>query len=182
MTERRVIGLVAACAYVATIWLANDAITRWGIVSVGFGLAAPAGVYFAGLSLTLRDLLSDTLGRLAVVAAILLGAGLSYLLGADSTIPGGHASIAVSSGLAFLLSEFADFAVYTPLRERGWLRSIFASNLVGAVIDSLVFLWLAFGSVALWKGQVVGKTWVTLLAILVLWLVRRSWRRTEAVL
>ena len=35
---------------------------------MGFGLMAPAGVYFAGLAFTFRDLTQEKLGRRAVVA------------------------------------------------------------------------------------------------------------------
>jgi queuosine precursor transporter len=171
----RRIGLVSLGLYVATIWLANWAVNHYGIVSVGFGLVAPAGVYFAGLALTLRDVTQKTLGKAAVVAAILLGAGLSYLIGGGATIPGGHASIAVASGIAFLFSEFCDFAVYTPLAERRWLAAVLASNTVGALVDSLLFLWLAFGSVAFWKGQFVGKMTMTLVAVAALAFMRSVW-------
>ena len=43
------------------------------------------------------------------------------------------------------------------------------SNLVGNVLDSVVFLALAFGSLEFLVGQVVGKTWVTLLAAPFFW-------------
>ena len=34
--------------YVVVIFLANWSINKWGIVPIGFGLSAPAGVYFTG--------------------------------------------------------------------------------------------------------------------------------------
>jgi uncharacterized PurR-regulated membrane protein YhhQ (DUF165 family) len=46
----------------------------------------------------------------------------------------------VASAVAFLFSELADFVVYQPLRERRWLLAVFASNVVGLVIDSILFL------------------------------------------
>lgn len=167
------IGWIAAAAFVATVWAANYAVEHWGIVSVGFGLMAPAGVYFVGLAFTLRDIVHRTLGRAAVIGAIILGAGLSYWISDGVTLPGGHLSLALASGLAFLLSETADLAVYEPLRKRGWLPAVAASNTVGILIDSALFLWLAFGSLAFFWGQVVGKAWMTLLAIAVLALIWR---------
>jgi queuosine precursor transporter len=145
-----------AVAFIATIFAANWAIEQFGLVPVGFGLRAPAGVYFAGLAFTFRDLVQERLGRGAVVLGILAGAALSAVV---------SSRFAAASALAFLLSEGADFAVYTPLRERGWLLAVFASNLIGLIVDSAVFLWLAFGSVEFLPGQVLGKLWVTLLAI-----------------
>jgi uncharacterized PurR-regulated membrane protein YhhQ (DUF165 family) len=78
--------------------------------------------------------------------------------------------------VAFLLSELADFAVYTPLRRRTWLGAVAASNTVGLVIDSALFLWLAFGSLEFLAGQVVGKAWMTALAVVLMAL----WRRRRA--
>jgi queuosine precursor transporter len=155
-------------AYIATIFAANWAITTFGLVPVGFGLLAPAGVYFAGLAFTFRDLTQEALGRRWTYAAIVIGAALSGLLSGP---------LAIASGAAFLLSETADLLVYTPLRERHWLGAVATSNVVGLIIDSALFLFLAFGSLEFLLGQIVGKLWMTALAVLVLWLTHklRSW-------
>jgi uncharacterized PurR-regulated membrane protein YhhQ (DUF165 family) len=158
-------GLVAAAAYIGTIFAANWAINRYGPVSVGFGLMAPAGVYFAGLAFSLRDVTQNTLGRGAVVVAILLGAIASAFV---------NTHFAFASATAFLVSEMADFAVYTPLQDRGWLKAVVASNVVGFFFDSVLFLWLAFHSFAFLRGQLVGKAWMTAAFVLVLLPFRRS--------
>jgi uncharacterized PurR-regulated membrane protein YhhQ (DUF165 family) len=145
--------------YLATIVLANWAISMFGIVPVGFGLAAPAGVYFAGLAFILRDLVQDRQGSTDTLLAVLAGAMLSALI---------SPSLAFASGSAFLVSELADFAVYTPLRRRHWLSAVALSNTVGLAIDSGLFLWAAFGSLDFLAGQIVGKLWITVLAIAVL--------------
>lgn len=157
-------GLIALIGYVLTIILANVAIMMFGIVPVGFGLMAPAGVYFAGLVFSLRDALHETLGRRWVVAAILFGATISAALSPQ---------LALASGLAFLFSELADFAVYTPLRERNRLGAVVASNTVGVVVDSALFLWMAFGSLQFLAGQIVGKSWMTALTVMLM----LAWRR-----
>jgi uncharacterized PurR-regulated membrane protein YhhQ (DUF165 family) len=153
---RQMPGLVALVGYITTIVAANIAITLIGFVPVGFGLMAPAGVYFAGLAFTLRDAVQETLGRRWTIIAILVGAGISAGLSAQ---------LAVASGVAFLASELADFAVYTPLRHRSWLTAVVLSNTVGVIIDSALFLWLAFGTLEFLTGQVVGKLWMTALAV-----------------
>lgn len=154
----------APAAFVATIFAANWLIETFHLVPVGFGLMAPAGVYAAGLGFTFRDLTQERYGKGITLCCIGIGACLSAWI---------SPRFALASGVAFLASELADFAVYTPLRERGWLKAVFASNLVGLVVDSALFLWLAFGSMAYLPGQVVGKVWVTLLAVAVLWMLRR---------
>lgn len=154
--------------FIGSIFGANWTLGQYGIIPVGFGLVAPAGVYFAGLTFTARDMMHETLGRSYVVGGILIGGLLSYLI---------EPTFAVASAAAFLLSEFSDYAVYAPLRRRGWLRAVFVSNVVGVVVDSALFLWLAFGSIEFIEGLVVGKAYMTLAAIAVLFLVRkRGWR------
>lgn len=157
--------MIFLIAYIATIFAANWAIQQFGVVPVGFGLMAPAGVYFAGLAFTFRDLTQDSLGRTWTIGAVLIGAALSALVS-----PG----FALASGTAFLFSELADLLVYTPLRERRWLTAVALSNVVGFVIDSILFLSLAFGSLDFLAGQIVGKAWMTILAVAVLWFWRRS--------
>lgn len=156
--------------YILTIPAANWAVGTFGFVPVGFGLMAPAGVYFAGIALTMRDLAQESVGKTWIVAAIVAGAALSFAV-ADPFI-------AVASATAFLFSELADFLVYQPLRKRRWLVAIAASNIVGLVIDSALFLGIAFGSLEFMPGQIVGKVWMTLLAVLILWCIR--WYRRVA--
>lgn len=154
------VGLAALAAFIATILLANWLVSRFGVVPVGFGLEAPAAVFAAGIAFTLRDLVQEELGRVAVVVAIVAGAVVSLLVAS----PG----LAAASGTAFLVSELADLAVYAPLREKTWLGAVAVSNTVGAALDSIIFLSLAFGSLQFLPGQMLGKTWMTAAAIVLL--------------
>ncbi|MDP3162492.1 MAG: VUT family protein, partial [Reyranella sp.] len=79
----------------------------------------------------------------------------------------------VASTAAFLLSELADFAVYTPLQSRGLVLAVLASSVVGLVVDSVLFLWLAFGSLDYIAGQILGKLWMVLLALPVVHWIRK---------
>lgn len=139
------------------------------LVPVAPGIMAPSGVLMIGAALVLRDLVQRRLGIEFGVAAIVAGAAISA-----GVAP---ASLVVASATAFLLSEFADFAVYTPLARRRLVAAVVASSMVGLVVDSIVFLWLAFGSLDFLLGQIVGKAWMVLLAIpLVAYLRRRDER------
>lgn len=157
--------MIWSIAYIATIVGANWSLERFGVVPVGFGLLAPAGVFFAGLAFTFRDLVHERLGVTGAVAAMLVGAFLSWFI---------SPAFALASGAAFLFSELCDLAVYAPLRRRHWLGAVAASNTAGLVVDSALFLWLAFGSLAFIEGQIVGKTYMTALAVAVLWSVRHA--------
>jgi len=161
--------------YIATIPLANWMIGNVGtfcipdgpcMIPLGFGLTAPSGVLMIGLALVLRDFVHDTLGAKWALGAILVGALLSYFL-ADPFI-------AVASLVAFAVSELSDFAVYAPLRKRSRSMAILASGIVGSIVDSALFLYLAFGSLAYVEGQIVGKLAMTVLVVLFLPTVKKS--------
>ena len=118
-----------------------------------------------GLALVLRDLVQRRLGRSVAITAIVAGAALSGAVAPPQLI--------VASATAFLLSELADFAVYTPLQSRGLVLAVLASSVVGLVVDSVLFLWLAFGSLDYLAGQILGKLWMVLLALPVVHWIRK---------
>jgi uncharacterized PurR-regulated membrane protein YhhQ (DUF165 family) len=153
--------------FVATVLGANWAMSRFDIVPIGFGIHAPAGVYFAGIAFTLRDLLHNQPGssRPWIISAIIVGALLSAVV-ADAQ------RLALASATAFFLSEITDWAVYSPLRRKGWIMAVAASNGMGLLVDSIIFLSLAYGSLAFLEGQILGKAYMTLLAIGILAIIR----------
>ena len=154
-----------AASFLGCILASNYVTTRFGMVSVGFGLTATAGTYFAGASFVLRDFVHDTGGRRWVVALIVAGSILSFLIAAPY--------IALASAVAFLLSESADFAVYQPLRRRGYIRAAIASNIAGTLVDTFAFLWIAgFPIQQALAGQITGKLTVTAVAVLGVVIVR----------
>ncbi len=166
-------------AFAATIPAANWLIGNVGtqcipegpcLLPVGFGLSAPSGVLMVGGALVLRDIVHEQFGARIAIASILVGAFLSAMFAMPA--------LAMASAAAFLLSEIADLLVYAPLRRRRLLLAVLLSGLVGSIIDSAVFLLLAFGSLDFVTGQVVGKFWMTLLALPLMVSLRRS--RVEA--
>ena len=167
-------------AFIACIPIANWMIGNVGTVCVpqgpclvpvwpwgpgGHPLMAPSGVLMIGLALVLRDLVQRRLGRSVAITAIVAGAALSGAVAPPQLI--------VASAAAFLLSELADFAVYTPLQSRGLMLAVLASSVVGLVVDSVLFLWLAFGSLDYVAGQILGKLWMVLLALPVVHWIRK---------
>lgn len=174
MNTRRAAGLFALAVYITSVVLANWLTTHYGLTAVGFGLTATAGTFAIGGAIMTRDLLQDGLGRIVVLLAIGAAAGLSYLV-ADP-------HIARASALTFLIAEFLEFAVYTPLRARTrlgtgrWAGVVVLANAVGAVLDTLLFLHLAGFPVTGRgvAGQLVGKAWVTVAVVLIAMGVRRA--------
>lgn len=161
------LGLLAFVAYAASILAANLASTHWPAPTI-LALSIPAGTLFAGLTFTLRDLLHETSGPRAVFAAIAVGTALSWLLASPR--------IAGASVLAFAISEALDSTVYAGLRSRSRLLAVAGSNVAGLLIDTVLFVPLAFGSFAAVPGQIAGKLIATALTVAVL-LAARSRRR-----
>ena len=178
MTASR-LGWAAFALFLASVPFANWLIGHVGTICVPQGpclvpvapplfgptLLAPSGVLAAGVALVLRDAVQRCLGARWGLVAIVVGAALSALVAPPALV--------LASGAAFLLSEGADFAVYTPLQRRGLLLAVVASSAVGLVVDSVVFLGLAFGSLDYLPGQVVGKAWAVLFALPLVRLLRR---------
>ena len=177
-SRRRIEGWIFLVLFCLTIPAANWMIGHVGtaclrdgpcVLPVAPGLMAPSGVVMIGAALVLRDLVQRRLGVRYGLAAIFVGAILSAALA--------PASLVIASTAAFLFSELADFAVYTPLAQRRLVAAVAASSVAGLVIDSLVFLWLAFGSLDFLEGQIVGKLWMVLLSLpLIAYLRRRDER------
>ncbi|WP_163506549.1 VUT family protein [Fodinicola acaciae] len=147
----------------ATVVAANTMTTRLGVVQIGFGLAAPAGVYAVGLLLVLRNVVQAALGSRGAWAVVFAGTGLS-LATAD-------ANIVLASGAAFAFSETLALAGFALLERRWPALCLVVSAAAAAIADSMVFLFLAFGPPTLWTllpGQLLGKTLGALAALLVL--------------
>ena len=174
--------ILAFTVYCLSIPAANWMISNIGTQSfpggphtipVGFGYSAPSGVLLIGFALFARDIIQRISGRNIALIAIGLGSMISYLL-ADK-------NIATASVIAFAIGELVDLCVYTPLHKKRIVTAVVVSGIVGGVVDSLLFLQIAFGSTMFWQGQVIGKAYVSCLAGLLIWIYNRdlSQRRTS---
>lgn len=170
-------GLTASLILIGSLLAANWVTTDYGFIPVGFGFESTAGTLFAGVMLASRDAVQDALGRLFVLGLILIGTIVSLAIAAPA--------IAIASAVAFLTAETLDFAIYTPIRSRAkfgdkrWAIAVVASNIAGAITDTVVFLGIAFGASAIMPalpGQMVGKLWATLAYLILGAIAAYAWR------
>lgn len=133
------------------------------LLPVAPGIWTASGVYVAGLSLAVRDVVHERFGGVVAFVVVVLGAGLSAMI---------SPAVALASASAFVLSEAADAGIYSALR-RGLSRpaAVMVSGVVGAVVDGISFVWIAFGSLDLGAGNVIGKLYASA-ALAAYW-----WRR-----
>jgi queuosine precursor transporter len=171
-------GLIFLALFCLTIPAANWMVGNVGttcprngpcLIPVAPGLMAPSGVLMIGVALVLRDLVQRRLGVGVASAAVIAGSLLSAALAPPALV--------IASAAAFLISEFADLAIYTPLARRRLVTAVVASGLVGVVLDSVVFLSLAFGSLDFLTGQIVGKALMVVASIPFIALLRRRDQR-----
>jgi uncharacterized PurR-regulated membrane protein YhhQ (DUF165 family) len=161
---------LAFAVFAATIPAANWLIGNVGttcipngpcLIPVGFGLMAPSGVLMIGLALVLRDWLHELAGWRWSFVAVLVGGALSLLFSPPA--------LAIASAAAFTLAEMADLAVYAKLRARGKAVAVMASQIVGAALDSALFVYLAFGSLDFSAGTTVAKIYAGAAVAAYLW-------------
>jgi len=142
------IGLVGL--YLAAIVAANLSVSWFGPAAVVVN-----AFFFIGLDFTSRDLLHDAWrGRWQwprLFALVLAGGLLSLALG-------GNRAVALASCLAFIGAGLSDALSYQLLGQRTRLVRINGSNVVAAVVDSLVFASvLSLSGWPLLWGAVVGQ-------------------------
>ena len=172
---RRLEGYLYFVLFCGCIPLANWLIGNVGtvcpanspcLIPVWPGLLAPSGVLAIGFALVLRDLVQRRLGVGWALASIAVGTLLSGAVAPRAVV--------AASIVSFCLSELADLAVYTPLQRRSLVLAVAASGVVGLIVDSVLFLSLAFGSLDFLAGQMIGKGWALLAALPVV-----HWLRTR---
>ncbi len=156
-----VVALYIACV-VGANWLAEHV----GAVGVRFGLDAAAAVYVAGPVLVVRDWVQRLAGLRTSVLAVVAGTALSYLAAGPA--------IATASAVSFAVSELLDAAAYSlVVRRRGLVVAVFCSGIVGVVVDSLLFPAIAFASLTLTPGHLLGKAYGVLAGTIATAVIRR---------
>lgn len=151
----------ATLTYVVLIVVINWGFTVVPLVKMPGGEMWPPLSLAVGFVFVVRDFAQREIGH-RVLLAMLVGAGLSYVMASPY--------VAIASAAAFLVSEFADWLVYTVTR-RPLATRILYSSLLGTPIDSVVFLWgighlTVSGVVAMTISKMLG-------ALVVWWLIRR---------
>lgn len=134
----------------------------------GAWIAAYNAFFFIGLDLVCRDRLHELWrGHLVRNLSLLIvsGSALSYVLSRilpTDLPPEMVAQVAFASAFAFGAASVADSLMYHLLRHKPWYERVNGSNVVGAGVDSLVFvaLW-PFGfqftyAFTLWAAKVAG--------------------------
>jgi len=188
------IGLYVACELIANVAASKPVI-------VG-GIVVPAAVFLYAFTFTLIDLVNERLGKLgarrvvatAFAANLLLAGYIQFAIwlpaapfysddAAFAGVLGSTPRIVGASLVAYLVSSFADTEVFAWWRARvggpKWVR-VLCSNAVSTLIDSILFIGIAFaGVLPVWPlvhGQYVMKMGVTAISLPLIYAVRGAER------
>jgi uncharacterized PurR-regulated membrane protein YhhQ (DUF165 family) len=149
-------------AYIISIIFGNLLVSIFGLVEF-MGLVFPCGALAIGLTFSLRDFVQREYGHKVwyfMIASTIITALLSFVL-TDMPIPAWK--VALASAVAFIVSEFVDWLVYT-ITKRGLIFRITVSNLFSTPIDSILFVGIAFGIFNFFEPPVYGQTIVKYLS------------------
>lgn len=111
------------------------------------------GAFTYPLAFLVTDIINRVYGaraaRQVVVVGFMTGVACS-LIGTQVLLEYGPAvtlRVAVGSGVAFLVAQLLDVAVFNRLRGRAWWTAPLVSTLVSSTVDTILFFSLAFSAV-----------------------------------
>ena len=193
--------ILVSAAYIAAQMLAD--ITSLKIILFA-GFSMDAGTLIYPITFTLRDLVHKVTGRAGARVIIVAAAGVNLFMAGFfwfvSRLPYDPAAgpqpdwnavlspvwrIVIASIIAEVFAELTDTEVYhlwvtRVTRRFQWMR-VLASNAVSVPLDSLIFVWLAFGGVyptsVVWSiffANVLLKGVVTVVSLPTIYVVRRE--------
>jgi uncharacterized integral membrane protein (TIGR00697 family) len=193
--------ILVSAAYIAAQMLA-DITSLKIILFVGFSMDAGTLIY--PITFTLRDLVHKVTGRSGARVIIVAAAGINLFMAGFfwvvSRLPYDPAAgpqpnwdavlapvwrIVIASIIAEVFAELTDTEVYhfwvTRITRRYQWSRVLASNAVSVPLDSLIFVWLAFGGVyaksVVWSiffANVLLKGVVTVVSLPTIYAVRRE--------
>jgi uncharacterized integral membrane protein (TIGR00697 family) len=193
--------ILVSAAYIAAQMLAD--ITSLKIVLFA-GFSMDAGTLIYPITFTLRDLVHKVTGKRGARVIIVAAAGINLFMAGFfwlvSLLPYDPAAgpqadwdavlspvwrIVIASIVAEVFAELTDTEVYhfwvTRITRRfQWMR-VLVSNAISVPLDSLIFVWLAFGGVfpaavvwSIFAANVLLKGAVTVVSLPTIYLVRRD--------
>lgn len=162
--------MISAFLYIGCILAANVLAARY-IVPLPLGLTVPAGVFAIAPVFSLRDAVHERFGRKGAYVLIAIATGLSWgwaFVSGDGLL----SRVTLASVIAFAFNEILDTEIYYKLRNRSRLLAIIGSNAISSLVDSVLFIWVAFGPLLpLMIGQYIVK--MVLAALVGLWIVKK---------
>jgi len=191
------IGIYIACEIIANVTASKP-------VAMG-SIVVPAAVFIYALTFTLIDLINERLGKQRARQVIYAAFAANFLLAiycqfaialppapfyqgqeAFTAVLGSTGRIVIASLTAYLVASLIDVEVFAWWRRRiggyRWAR-VLASNTISTLVDSVVFISIAFWGIypllPMIGGQYMVKMGIALISIPLIYLVRARPLRME---
>ncbi len=163
-----VLAMIHCIIYVALILAINVAFVHVPLIALPNGEMWPPISLAVGFTFVVRDYAQKHVGH-HILWCMLVGCALSWYFATPE--------LALASAAAFAIGELADWAVFT-FTKKPFSQRILFSSLVGAPLDSLIFLTLVgiatpFSVISMTLSKFLG-------AFIVYMLVRRREQATHA--
>lgn len=161
MTRAHLPGILAMAAIVVASNI---------LVQYLFGQWLTWGAFTYPLAFLVTDVMNRVYGASAARRVVLVGFAVGLVCSLIGTQIIGEFGplvtlrIALGSGLAFLVAQLLDVAIFSALREGRWWRAPLASTLIGSTVDTALFFTIAFsaslmfiepGNDVSWAGEIL---------------------------
>lgn len=133
--------LVVPAIAMALIVLASNILVRYPFTPFGLGDYLTWGAFTYPFAFLVTDITNRRFGAAGARRVVYVGFAAAVILSAVFATP----RVAIASGLAFLLAQLLDVAIFDRLRRLAWWVPPFASSVVSSAVDTAVFFTLAFG-------------------------------------
>lgn len=135
------------------------------LVQFLFGQWLTWGAFTYPFAFLVTDLVNHRYGSQAARKVVLIGFVVGLLCSLVGSQVVGESGplvtlrVALASGLAFLIAQLLDVAVFDRLRQERWWRAPLLSTLVGASFDTAIFFSIAFATTFVWLEPTNNVAW-----------------------
>jgi len=156
MRERLMIGIIAMAAIV----VASNILVQY---LMGNWLTWGALTY--PLAFLVTDLMNRLYGASAARKVVLVGFAVGLVCSLIGTQIIGEFGplvslrVALGSGVAFLMAQMLDVAIFDQLRRGKWWQAPVVSSLIGSAVDTALFFTIAFSAVMTFIAPQVDVGW-----------------------
>ena len=156
MRERLMIGIIAMAAIV----VASNILVQY---LMGNWLTWGALTY--PLAFLVTDLMNRLYGASAARKVVLVGFAVGLVCSLIGTQIIGEFGplvslrVALGSGVAFLMAQMLDVAIFDQLRRGKWWQAPVVSSLIGSAVDTALFFTIAFSAVMTFVAPQVDVGW-----------------------
>ncbi len=125
------------------------------------------GAFTYPLAFLVTDIMNRVYGEAAARRVVLVGFVVGLICSLIGTQIIGEFGplvtirIAIGSGLAFLVAQMLDVAIFSALRNGKWWRAPLASTLIGSTVDTILFFSIAFSGALSFISPATDVSWAS---------------------